>query len=635
MKRIFLFTFFLLGFYFFSKASHVVGGEFSYEYLGGNNYRITFYLYRDCLNGRPDALIDDKTSTFGVFNLSTNTWENKGIENEQFNNVIPNTFSNECLKNPPNVCLNAMKFVFIKNLPPNTAGYQIIYQRCCRNDAENMNNAGGSTVGSTFYTFIKPQFGSNSSAVFINYPPQVICINNPLLYNNSAIDPDGDSLSYALCEAKDYSNINNKPNPTPAELEPPPYPNIPYSFGYSASNPMKGNPNISINATTGIITGTPNLQGRYVVTICCTEWRNGNAININRRDFQFEVTNCSKAVIANMPSYSDEPNVYIAQCDSTNVFFKNTSSGGFNYHWDFGVSTSNTDTSNQFEPYFNYPDTGTYTITLIVNPGSTCQDSIKRIVKVYPKFFANFNFSGLLCPGNPIQFMDSSWGTMAGPNTWKWNFGDNTFDTIFNPIHSFNNGAYSTTMVAKNSFGCSDTTTKIINIKAINVKTNNDTIIVKNVSLPVTTSGAISYSWSPNIFISNTNICCPTFNFPDTGRFQYIVQAITTEGCSTSDTLNIIVVGSPVIWVPNAFSPNGDGINDVLKIIQGGYGRLNYFRIFDRWGEQLFYSVNLSNSWNGTDKGKPCAMDTYYWMASATNIIGQTTILRGDFILMR
>jgi gliding motility-associated-like protein len=636
MKSILIIIFFCLTFVSFeAEGSHIVGGEFSYQHISGNNYRVTFYLYRDCLTGNPNALEDDKDGTFGILNLDNDSWYNrfKLSYTDTFN--TPANFNNICIKNPPPVCLNRMQFIFNITIPPNTNGYQIVYQRCCRNQAVNMNNAGGSSVGSTFYTFINPQYGINNSAVFVNYPPQIICINNPLNYNNGAIDPDaGDSLSYELCTAKNYSN-NNTPNPDINDLLKPPYANIPYSFGYSGTTPMNGSPNISINPLTGLITGTPTVQGRFVVTVCCTEWRNRIAINVNRRDFQFEVTNCSKAVIANTPVFSDEPNVFIAQCDSTFVQFKNNSSGGIGYHWDFGVASSLTDTSNLFEPTFNYPDTGTYIVTLTVNPGSTCQDSIRRIVKVYPKFYVNFNFSGLLCPGSPIQFTDSSWGTMAGPNKWKWSFGDNTFETNQNPSHSFSSGIFNTTLVAKNSFGCSDTARATINIKPVNVVTNNDTIILKNISLPVTTTGAINYVWSPNTNISSINTCCPTFNFPDTGRYQYIVQAITTEGCIDADTLNIIVVPQPIIWVPNAFSPNGDGINDVLKIIQGGYGRLNFFRVFDRWGEQLFYSVNLSESWTGTDKGKPCAMDTYYWMASATNILGQTMILKGDIILVR
>src|SRR5690606_11039305 len=124
--------------------------------------------------------------------------------------------------------------------------------------------------------------------------------------------------------------------------------------------------------------------GRFVVTVCCHEWRNGAIINTVKRDFQFEITNCSKAVVANIPQYSEEFNTYIVNCTDHTVFFENKSSGGFTYDWDFGDPTTTSDVSTDFQPSYTYPDTGTYVVKLVVNKGSTCPDSIVRFVKVFP-----------------------------------------------------------------------------------------------------------------------------------------------------------------------------------------------------------------------------------------------------------
>ena len=635
MKKFFLLVIMTVAFCITSNATHTVGGEFVYENIAANTYRVTFYLFRDCLNGSVDALADDKKSSFGVYNTTNGNWvDRKNIDNVAEITPVPSSFVNDCITNAPPICLSLLKFQFIIVLPDTASSYVILYQRCCRNQAVNIQNNNGSSLGATFFTSINPSFGANNSAVFKNYPPQIICINNNLYYDNSALDPDGDSLSYELCEAKDMKN-KDVANPGIGNLTPPPFPNIAYQFGFSSANPMKGNPNITIDPKTGFITGKPTLTGRFVITVCCNEWRNGVIINTNRRDFQFEVTNCSKSVIADMPSFTDEPYVYIAACDTTFVQFKNNSKGGFAYHWDFGVTSSNADTSNLFEPTFNYPDTGTYIVELIVNPGSTCQDSIFRKVKVYPKFNANYTYNGLLCPNEPIQFTDSTWGSLAIANRWQWNYGDVGVDTIQNPVHAFQPGVYNVQMVAKNNFGCSDTSIQKINIKPVVVRTTADTIVMKNVNVNIFSSGATSYIWNPTLYLNDPTICCPIFNFPDTGRYTYTIKATTKEGCTNTDTINFIVVGSPVLFVPNAFSPNGDGINDILKIIQGGYGRLNYFRIFNRWGQQIFYSVNLNQMWDGTYLGKECSQDTYYWTASAYNILGQTLQLQGDVILMR
>src|SRR5690606_5491806 len=103
----------------------------------------------------------------------------------------------------------------------------------------------------------------------------------------------------------------------------------------------------SLDPETGLLTGTPTAVGRYVFSVCVKEWRNGAVINTNQRDLQFVITDCSKAVVANLPSLSFEPDVYIAKCDSVfTIDFLNTSEGGFNFFWDFGDPTTDADTSN-------------------------------------------------------------------------------------------------------------------------------------------------------------------------------------------------------------------------------------------------------------------------------------------------
>src|SRR5690606_36734561 len=103
---------------------------------------------------------------------------------------------------------------------------------------------------------------------------------------------------------------------------------------------------------------------------------------------------------------------------------ENTSSGGFEWRWNFGVENSTTDVSTEFEPTFTFPDTGTFSVKLVVNPESTCPDSIARFVKIYPKFVANLSDSGNQCPGSPIYFKDLSIATIKPITYWKWYFGD-------------------------------------------------------------------------------------------------------------------------------------------------------------------------------------------------------------------
>ncbi len=627
-----------------SYGSHIVGGEYKYVCAGNNNYNFTFYLYRDCRpegigGGTAQALANDNPAFFKVINL-----DNGGtayLFDQSYSNAleVPVNFLNDCINNPPVTCLSRLTFNFTLNLPANTNGYMVIYQRCCRNNSIN-NIVDPGATGVTYECIVPGSTAPcNNSATYTNYPPQIICINNPFVYDHSATDPDGDSLSYEFCPSYEGASQQTPKPQTDIEITAPPFTPVSYVPPFSFSNPMLGNPQLVINPNTGVITGTPNIQGRFVVTVCCKEWRNGININTNKRDFQFVVTNCSKAVVANIPQYSSEPNVYIIKCDDYSVLFKNTSTGGFSYHWDFGVTTSNTDTSSLFEPSFTYPDTGTYKVTLLVNGGSTCPDSTFKYVKVYPLFTADYIFSGQFCPNVPITFTDKSVATYKPINFWNWNFGDGSVsDNTQNPTHLFPNQSttgYDVTLISGNAKGCRDTMTKNIPIAYVNIRTGNDTIIPRNTYLQLVATGGISYTWLPSTFLDNSSIYNPTGYFTTSGIYPYVVQGITKDGCIGYDTINITVSNEPYIFVPNAFTPNGDGSNDFLKIIASGYKKLNYFKIFNRWGQMVFNTSNFKQGWNGKFKNKDADIGTYYWVLSATDPNNRTVIDKGDITLIR
>jgi len=509
-------------------------------------------------------------------------------------------------------------------------------QRCCRNGSiNNIINPGN--TGATYFCKIPANpVVCNTSADYLNYPPQIICINNPFVYNHAATDADGDSLSYEFCNAYKGGDPND-PKPKIVGGSLPFLSTVNYISPLSGANPMGGNPVLKINPVTGVITGTPNLIGRFVVNVCCNEWRNGVIINTLSREFQFVVANCSKAVVANIPQFSEEQNTYIVSCKTKTILFKNTSTGGFRYDWDFGVIGSNTDTSTLFEPTFTYPDTGTYLIKLVVNKGSTCPDSITRIVKVYPDFKADFTYSGLLCPNQPISFFDQSTSTFDNINFWAWNFDDGGNSDQQNPVHSYQNIGkdFNVTLISGNKYGCRDTAMTILKVPFVNIFAGNDTVIVKNTPFQFNGVGAQSYTWTPSTYLDNPFVNNPIATFPTPGEYVYVLTGITENGCVGSDTIKITVSDGPYLTIPNAFSPNGDGSNDIFKILASGYKKLNYYRVYNRWGEQVFATNNFLKGWDGTYKGKDSEIGTYYWLLSAVGIDNKEKMIKGDVILIR
>ncbi len=621
-------------------ASHIVGGEFTYKCIGTNKYEFTLNLYRDCLppsqgGGNPAALADDDPAYISIF--KGNNFYNVDSIYSANSIIVPVNFSSACINNPPATCINRLQFIYVITLPASNVPYTIICQRCCRNGSiNNIINPGN--TGATYYCTIPPApIVCNTSAVFLNYPPQVICINTPFIYDHSAFDADADSLSYEFCDAFQGGDPNN-PKPKIVGGSVPSLTSVDYISPLNGLNPMGGNPVLKINAVTGLITGTPNLLGRFVVNVCCTEWRGGIAINMVSREFQFVVTNCSKAVVANIPQFSDEPNTYIISCKTNTVSFVNTSTGGFQYNWDFGVPGITTDTSTLFEPTYTYPDTGTYIVKLIVNKGSvTCSDSITKIVKVYPTFKADFDYKGLLCPDLPISFIDKSTSTFNSINYWNWNFDDGGTSALQNPDHSYANVGreFNVTLISGNKFGCRDTASKKLQVPYVNIFAGNDTVIVVNTPFQFNGTGAQSYSWSPSTYMDNSMVYNPSAVFPDTGSYTYVLQGITANGCVGYDTIVITVANGPYLTIPNAFSPNGDGTNDFFQILAAGYKKLNYYRVFNRWGQQVFYTNNFRKGWDGRFKEKDCEVGTYFWMLSAVGIDNKEKMIKGDVTLIR
>lgn len=620
------------------NASHIVGGNLSYVCLGNNTYEFTLSIYRDCLppaqgGGNPAALQSDDPAFVSIFSGNSFFSFDSIFYSSSFQ--IPTNFSNDCINNPPATCLNRLQFKFIKYLPPSGNAYTVVYQRCCRNETiNNVINPG--TTGAS-YTCVIP--GSNvicnNSAVFTNYPPQIICVNNPFIYDHSATDADGDSLSYYFCDAFKGGDAND---PKPVLLGALPFfSSVNYRSPYNPVNPLGGNPILKIDPQTGIITGTPNIQGRFVVNVCCEERRNGMLINTAKREFQFVVTNCSKAVVANIPQFSEEQNTYVVNCKSREVHFVNQSTGGFTYLWDFGVTDLSNDTSNLFEPNYIYPDTGTYVVKLIVNKGTTCPDSISRIVKIYPQFKGDFEYNGLLCPNSPINFVDLSTTTFGMVNYWKWSFDDNEFSTDQNPTHVYANIGkdFHVTLISGNNYGCRDTSDAVLKVPKVNVFAGNDTVIVKNTPFQFNGTGAVTYGWSPPTFLDNPFVRNPNAIFADTGTYVYNLQGITANNCYGYDDIKIIVADGPYLTMPNAFSPNGDGNNDQFKILSAGYKKLKTFKIFNRWGEQLFSTTDFKKGWDGTQGGKPCEIGTYFWVVTAVDLEDKEKLIKGDLILIR
>ncbi|MFO0323101.1 MAG: PKD domain-containing protein [Bacteroidota bacterium] len=552
IKKIIIPLLFFVFAFFETKATHIVGGELNYKYLGGNNYEIRLTIYRDACVGLVGF---DSPASLGVFNSSNNLVFQQFMIPRDSGNVPPNLYD-QCTDVPAFFCYKYCHYIDTINLPPLAGGYQLVYQRCCRNQ-NILNLINPNSVGATYTAFVPgPEVAAiNSNPVFKNIVRPFVCANKPFIFDNSAIDFDGDSLVYELFTPFDGASTFN---PRPQPPNDPPYAIVPWQAPYNTLN-MLGGIAMTVNSSNGLVTATPSLQGYFVVGLKVKEYRKGVLLSETRRDYQIIVKPCPQIVVA----AAQAPKII---CGTTTIPFVNNSTGSSElaFNWYFGDPTTVADTSNVKSPTYIYPSSGTYSVTMVayVNGKPLCNDTVKTTVSISSLFKASFTFSPIPCSNNLIAFKEQTEELLGINPVWRWNFGDGTKSNEPNPFHTF-------------------------------------TI---------------------------------------TGNYQVTLNADIPDGLNCKDSLSIVsffeIEGSE-LYIPNTFTPNGDGHNDVFKIRGPTYKEF-YFAVYNRWGELIFETTDQRQGWDGNYKGKFSDSDVFgYYMKARCEEQSEEIFRKGNVTLIR
>jgi gliding motility-associated-like protein len=162
----------------------------------------------------------------------------------------------------------------------------------------------------------------------------------------------------------------------------------------------------------------------------------------------------------------------------------------------------------------------------------------------------------------------------------------------------------------------------------------NDTSIVVGQPFRLQGSGGDFYRWSPSTGLENPNVADPSVDLNEDQT--YILRVSTDNGCFALDTVSIRVFKTdPDIFVPTAFTPNGDRLNDILTPIPVGIGDFQFFRIYNRWGQLLFSTTSTGRGWNGLVNGKEQGSDTYVWHVRGVDYTGRVIDKKGTTTLIR
>lgn len=165
----------------------------------------------------------------------------------------------------------------------------------------------------------------------------------------------------------------------------------------------------------------------------------------------------------------------------------------------------------------------------------------------------------------------------------------------------------------------------------------HDTMVIVGQPLQLNAEGGVSYQWIPSTGLNNALIKNPIGIYgPEHDSIRYTVLVFNAAGCVDSSHITVKIFKTvPYVFVPTAFTPNGDGLNDLVFPIAVGIKQINYFSIYNRWGQLVFRTSVNGKGWDGKIGGTPQGSNVYVWMVSATDYLDKPIFLKGTVTLIR
>lgn len=313
---------------------------------------------------------------------------------------------------------------------------------------------------------------------------------------------------------------------------------------------------------------------------------------------------------------------YICQGDSLLLWA--LSGSNVIYKWSPNSFITNTDSAK----ILVYPPNSTKYVISVTNAANCItRDTISVVVQEPVKAVAKSPYQ--MCFGKYIEIAAS------GGKYYLWRPSYHINDTAIAKPQVFPDT--STTYKVRVSNDCfSDSTNVFVRVDTIPIVTApNDTTIYRSAEVVLTAlSKANIFEWTPKTGTSN-----PFFNeltVAPSDTTMYYVTVTDNNGCIGKDSVRVNVYGKTVMLIPTAFSPNGDGTNDIFKIVKYlNIRKLNAFDVYDRWGNLVFSSLDINKGWDGTINGEPANEGVYIWKVQATTYDKETINKSGNITLLR
>lgn len=371
-------------------------------------------------------------------------------------------------------------------------------------------------------------------------------------------------------------------------------------------------PNSSmLNANTATPTVSPATTTKYKVELNDNGCINVDSVTVN---------------VVSFVTLTAMPDTTICSSDPVQL---NASTNGLQFSWTNDGTLNDPSILNPIAQ----PTTSTnYQITSTIG-GCSATDNVMVTTVPYP--IANAGQDSTICFESSAQLNGSVNGT-----TFNWSPASTLDDpTVLNPI-AFPTSTTAYVLTTFDTQGCSKPgydTVLITVLPPMNAFAGNDTAVVIGQPLQLNASGGTTYSWSPGIQLSDVNISNPTAIYDGSfDNITYQVIMANEAGCMDSAyvTVSIFKV-EPQVFVPTAFSPNGDGKNDVFRPIAVGMKRLDFFRVYNRWGQLVFSTTENGKGWDGKIKGSLQGTNSFVWIVQGLDYLDRPFFQKGTVTLIR
>jgi gliding motility-associated-like protein len=307
--------------------------------------------------------------------------------------------------------------------------------------------------------------------------------------------------------------------------------------------------------------------------------------------------------------------------------------------WKFGDDIGNSIFKHSSYTYIN---PGVYSVNLTVTSDFGCLSSLMKDIVIVELPIANFSVDTNICLGDETRFTDQSINVSSSIISWDWNIGDGTVLAIPNPTHKYEYAQnFDVTLSIVSEEGCKHDTTIVNAVKVFNnpsadfsASTYNSTELTSEINFYNKSLGANSYFWNFDNGVTSTKLN-PIIDFLDIRAFDVLLRVISDDGCEDEIIKTINITPEFALYTPSAFTPNGDGDNDIFLAKGNGLESFE-MQVFDRWGGIVFESSDIEYGWNGLDASDNLiGLGIYLYHISVYDYNGKLWVYNGEINLMR